>query len=166
LEAVASLAGGLDARTGVLIYPEGTRFTPEKLERALAQLREQGKEELAARAEKLRYVLPPKLGGPQALLSRAPGVDVLLLEHTGFEGTADFASFWGGELIGRTLEVRFRRIAAGRIPQEDVGGWLFDRWVEMDAWVAGRLAEHAGVRSLPGLGGAREDEERRAAAGS
>jgi 1-acyl-sn-glycerol-3-phosphate acyltransferase len=136
IDAVAGLAKDLDARSGVLIYPEGTRFSPSKLARSVAGLHERGLSRLAETAARFRHVLPPRLGGPQALIRAAPGIDVLLLEHTGFEAAATFASFWGGGLVGKTIHVRLRRFAAEAVPAEGREEWLFDRWAEMDEWIS------------------------------
>jgi len=135
VEAVARLARELDERSAVLIYPEGTRFTVEKLERGIEALRDRKLDQLAAMASGYRHVLPPRLGGPLALLEAARGVDLLLLEHTGFEGAATFARFWSGELVGRTIRVRLRRFAASTIPASGRDQWLFERWAEMDGWI-------------------------------
>ena len=135
IELVAQLGEGLDEYSGVLIYPEGTRFTPSKLESRISTLRARGSEKLAAIASGFRNVLPPRLGGPLALFDAAPGVDLLLLEHTGFEGAESFAEFWGGGLIGKLLRIRFRRFAAEAIPASGREEWLFERWAEMDDWV-------------------------------
>jgi hypothetical protein len=136
VEAVARLARELDARSAVLIYPEGTRFAVEKLKRGIEALRDRRLDRLPAMASGFRHVLPPRLGGPLALLQAAPGADLLLLEHTGFEGAAAFATFWRGELVGRTIRVRLRRFTAGAIPASGRAEWLFERWAEMDGWIA------------------------------
>lgn len=138
IDAVVSLTAGLDEASAVLIYPEGTRFEPAKLARSVAKLSEMGLPHLAAIAARYQRVLPPRLGGPLALLEAAPDVDVVFLEHTGFEGAATFASFWGGGLVGKTLHVRLRRFAAESIPTVGRDAWLFERWGELDRWVCER----------------------------
>ena len=135
IAAIARLAIGLDRGSAVLIYPEGTRFSREKLAKGVAQLREKGKEELAAVAEKFQSVLPPRIGGPLALLDAAPEVDVVFVEHTGFEGAATIARFWSGALIGRTIRVRLRRVSAAQIPAQGRDRWLFTEWAETDRWI-------------------------------
>ena len=135
VRAVAALAEALDDRSAVLIYPEGTRFSEEKKARAVEALRARGRDALADRAARFRHVLPPRLGGPVALLD-ATDCDVVLVEHAGFEAAASFREFLGGGLIGQTVRIRIRRFPATVIP-EDREGWLFDRWAEMDDWVAG-----------------------------
>lgn len=136
IEAVAGLGKGLDSKSAVLIYPEGTRFAADKLARRLDVLHERKEEKLAAIASSFRHVLPPRLGGPLALLDAAPGVDLVLLEHTGFEGAATFANFWNGGLVGQTVRARIRRFAAHTIPATGRDEWLFARWAEMDEWIA------------------------------
>ncbi|HSI03360.1 MAG TPA: 1-acyl-sn-glycerol-3-phosphate acyltransferase [Myxococcota bacterium] len=137
IDAIARLGKDLDARSAVLIYPEGTRFSREKLVRSIEALGKRNDEKLAAIAAGFRYVLPPRLGGPLALLNAAPGVDLVLLEHTGFEGAATFTQFWSGGLVGRTIRVRLRRFTPEMVPATDRDLWLFERWAEMDAWIAG-----------------------------
>jgi 1-acyl-sn-glycerol-3-phosphate acyltransferase len=140
IDAIAALARDLGERSGVLIYPEGTRFSAAKRDRAVASLRAKGMNALADIAAKFVAVLPPRLAGPLALIDAAPGVDVVVLEHTGFEGASTFARFWSGELIGRTIRVRVRRIAAATIPATDRDRWLFETWAETDRWVAATAA--------------------------
>ncbi len=146
--AIAGLAHGLDAHSGVLIYPEGTRFSADKLKRSIDGLKRKGLAELAVIAGRYTSVLPPRLGGPLALLDAAPAVDVLLVEHTGFEGAASFATFWSGALVHQTVRVRARRIAAASIPTDRRDVWLFSVWEQVDAWVrAHSLTSLAGPTS-------------------
>ena len=137
--AVAGLAHELDASSAVLIYPEGTRFSPAKLARAITTLRSKASGELTAIAETYRHVLPPRLGGPLALLEAAPHVDVVFVEHTGFDGAATFARFWSGALVNQTIRVRLRRYAARDIPASGRERWLFERWQEIDDWIDDNL---------------------------
>lgn len=135
LERVANLARGLDERSAVLIYPEGTRFTPKKHAAAIAKLEGAGESDLSAIARDYKNVLPPKLGGPLALLANAPNADVVFVEHTGFEDVTSLRQIWRGALAGRTLKVRLRRVAAADIPHERREAWLFGEWRTMDQWV-------------------------------
>jgi 1-acyl-sn-glycerol-3-phosphate acyltransferase len=136
---VQDLGRGLGPRDGVLIYPEGTRFSAAKRRRALERLGRGGDAAALAYAESLTSVLPPRPGGTLALLEAAPGADVVVCAHSGFEGTASLADVWRGALVGRRVRVRFRRIPRSRIPspREARSAWLRDVWREVDAWVAG-----------------------------
>jgi len=135
--AVAALAEDLGPGDGVLIYPEGTRFSHAKKERIVARMRSQGREADAARAEALRHVLPPRSGGPLALLAAAPDADVLFVAHTGFEDSASFDRFFNGGLVGRTVDIRIRACRASDVPagDDDRRQWLFERWREVDAFI-------------------------------
>lgn len=144
IEAVASLADDLGPRRAVLIYPEGTRFSADKLATSTARLAQEGPPALAAIAATYRNVLPPRLGGALALLDRAPGVDVLFLDHTGFEGAVSLATFWRGAFIGREIEIRLRRVAAHDIPAQKRDVWLFEQWAQTDRWIEQRIAARGG----------------------
>lgn len=134
---VLALVSGLGPRDGILIYPEGTRFTPAKRAQVLARIAAAGDPEALARAESLQRVLPPRLGGPLGLLEHPRRVDVLFLAHHGFDRAASFWEFWNGGLVGRTI-----RVALWRAPHRDVPDdrakrveWLHEQWRRVDAWV-------------------------------
>jgi len=146
--AIAALARDLDARSGVLIYPEGKRFSEARRTSAVASLAARGRPDLAEIAAGYRNVLPPKLRGPLALLEAAEGVDVVVLEHCGLEGAATFPSFWRGALVGKTLRLRLRRFPAAEIPARDRERWLFEVWAETDRWIS-EAREAAGEPRVP-----------------
>lgn len=134
LAALRGLASDLELDEGVLIYPEGTRFSEKKLEKAKQRLSptENGRTDLA---RGFRHVLPPRLGGALALLEGAPAVDVVLLSHTGLEKAADLSGAWSGRLIGGTLKIRLTVVRREAIPEENREDWLFRLWSELDQWV-------------------------------
>lgn len=135
--AVARLAASMSAGDGVLIYPEGTRFSPEKKARIVARLREQGREDAATEAEALRHVLLPRPGGYLALLEAAPDADAVFLAHTGFEGSASFDRFFNGGLIGKTVHTQLRTVPAGEIPRSDEERkeWMLQQWRMVDEFI-------------------------------
>lgn len=134
LDAIRALASDLDPEEGVLIYPEGTRFSPAKLAKARERWARDGEPDLARLATEYRRVLPPRLGGPLALLEA--GHDVLLLAHSGLEKAADLSGAWSGRLIGTTLRARLFLYEAAAITPEQRASWLFEVWAELDDWVA------------------------------
>lgn len=141
IDAIEALARGLEAGEGLLIYPEGTRFTPSKRARVVARLEERDPE-LAERARDLQRTLLPRAGGTLALLRAQPRADVVLVAHHGLEGFATVADMWSGGLIGRSVTVEFRRFAHASIPDDDDGRreWLYTRWAELDRWIRKRSA--------------------------
>ncbi|MBI1815042.1 MAG: lysophospholipid acyltransferase family protein [Deltaproteobacteria bacterium] len=134
---VRRLMEHLGAREGVLIYPEGTRFTAAKHDRAIARLEQSGQTELAARARTFRNILPPRLGGPLALLEGNQNADAVFCAHVGFEGAATIGALLSGSLVGQVIRVRFWRVPFAAIPRDRAAQitWLYDQWARVDAFV-------------------------------
>jgi len=136
VEAIERLAAELAPGEGLIIYPEGTRFSAAKRARILANLAERSPE-LHARAAKLEHTLLPRAGGSLALLRRAPQADVVICGHVGLGGFASIADMTSGALVGRTIRVEFWRYPASSLPEGDEAraAWIYDRWAELDRWV-------------------------------
>lgn len=133
---VRALARDLGPGDGVLIYPEGTRFSEAKRSRILERL-EARDADLHRRARGLRHVLPPRLGGCLALLEERPDADVVFCAHAGFDGVTRFSEFLDGGLVGQVVRIAFWRVPAPGIPREPDAriDWLFSQWARVDAWV-------------------------------
>lgn len=131
------LAEDLEPREGVIIYPEGTRWTPAKQKRVLERINDSGDERLIALASGLERLLPPRLGGPFALIDGAPGSDVVFLAHEGFEGVLKPSDVIRGAMVGRTIRIRAWKVTAELIPTErdEQVEWLYDNWGEIDDWL-------------------------------
>ena len=136
---VQELARDLGSRDGVLIYPEGTRFSSAKRTRVLDSLEKSGDLKMLEYARSLAFVLPPRPGGTLGLFDAAPDADVVVCAHTGFEGTASLGDIWRGALVNRVIRIQFRRIPRSEIPtdREAQIAWILEEWRRVDAWVAG-----------------------------
>jgi 1-acyl-sn-glycerol-3-phosphate acyltransferase len=136
LDRLRELTVDMSARDGLLIYPEGTRATPEKLARAKAIIAER-QPEIAPLAERLQNLLPPRLGGSLALLQAAPAADVVIFGHVGLDGFEYISDIWSGGLIGSTVRLKFWRFPAATVPRdsEELVSWLYARWQELDDWI-------------------------------
>lgn len=134
LRRIRELGHSLGPDEGVLIYPEGTRFTEQRRRAALDRMRDGG-DRMLERAERLRHVMPPRPGGTLALLDN--GADVVVGAHHGLEGFAKLGDLWSGGLVGRTINVRLTRIDAATIPtgRRERADWLYDVWAEIDDWI-------------------------------
>lgn len=132
LAQVRSLCANLTPHDGVLIYPEGTRFSPRKREALLAKLSGDAR----ARVARLQHLLPLRRGGSLALLE-TPNVDVLFVGHHGLEGFSRLGELWRGHLVGRTVTVRLWRVPAAEVPAgEDARlAWLDAQWLALDSWI-------------------------------
>ena len=140
IAAVRRLAEDLGDDEAVLIYPEGTRYTPAKHAQAQAQIAER-RPDLAPLAARLRHVLPPRLGGPLALLDSCPGTDVVIFGHVGLDALVRVGDVWAGGLVGTTVRMRFWRHDASTIPagERERAEWMYARWIELDEWVGDQL---------------------------
>jgi 1-acyl-sn-glycerol-3-phosphate acyltransferase len=147
VERVRALAHDLGTDDGVLIYPEGTRFTPERRARAIARIAERDPR-LAARAERLRHLLPPRLGGVGALLDGAPDADVVVIAHHGFDGLRLISDIWRGGLVGLVVRVCIKRVPRSMVPEAGPArvDWLYDLWKDVDDWLDAQFAA-AGERA-------------------
>lgn len=145
IASMLELTRELGTREGVLIFPEGTRATEPKIARAKEIIRER-QPEVAPLAEPLENLLPPRLGGPLALLERAPELDVVFCGHVGFDGLEYISDIWAGGLNGATIRVKFWRVPAAEIPRGERGRieWLYRQWHDLDRWVGAQRAELGG----------------------
>lgn len=138
IELVRGLAAGLGPEEGLLLFPEGTRFSSDRRTRALARLRAEGAADLVRVAEQLGHVLPPRLGGVLGALDAAPDADVVFLAHTGLEGARRLGDLWRGGLVGGTVRLVFWRCPRAEVPEspEERARWLFEQWRRVDAVAA------------------------------
>ncbi|MCA9706150.1 MAG: 1-acyl-sn-glycerol-3-phosphate acyltransferase [Myxococcales bacterium] len=137
--AVGQLAEGLGPRDGALIYPEGTRYSRRKLERARAKLAERDPllHELSAG---LRRVLPPRPGGALALLEHAlpQGADVVFFAHAGLERLVRLHDVLSGAVLGAHVRLWLWRIPGSEVPTQREARlrWLYAQWARVDALAA------------------------------
>lgn len=135
VRAIASLMQDLRPGHGVLMYPEGTRFTARKRERVLRRLEESGDQDAMERARSMPLVLPPRLPGSLALLENNRGADAVFCIHTGFESTMSMGDLWRGELVGKQVRVRFWTVPYEQIPKgrEALSKWMWEEWAKANA---------------------------------
>lgn len=135
LAALRSLATGLGATSGVVIFPEGTRASPARRAALLASLEQKGDHAALARARALTTVLPLRLGGALALLEAAPEADLVFCAHSGFDGIRSLKDFASGAFVGAHIRVHFFRVARAQVPEgsEARAAFLHEQWQRVDA---------------------------------
>ena len=99
---------------GLLIFPEGTRFTAEKHR---------------AQASPYRHLLRPKPGGLRICLDTAPPKTPVIDFTLVYEGEPHF---WNG-LGGATRKIEVHIHPPAQVAPEDAGAWLAARWRQKDA---------------------------------
>lgn len=140
LEKLAAQASDDDT---LVIYMEGTRFSKAKRDRILKTLKQNSDQDALNRAESWTELLPIRPAGALALLQGAPNKDLLFLAHTGFEGSASFASLFNGSWLDTTVRLRFWRIKRANIPSDETGRrtLLSDQWNVMQQAVSEMISK-------------------------
>lgn len=141
---VADLARDLAPDEGVLIYPEGTRFSEARRARVLDRLATRVDAAELARMQRWTDLLPPRLGGPLALLDANPGRDLVFCAHSGFEGSTHFSNLVNGSWTGAHIRIRFWRVPHESIPAE-LGArraFLYAEWDRMQETVVALRDAH------------------------
>jgi 1-acyl-sn-glycerol-3-phosphate acyltransferase len=130
---VTALLDDLGSGEGVLIYPEGTRYSAAKRRQVLERL----DGEAAAQARRWTHLLPPRYGGILALLQHNPGLDLLFCAHVGFEGSASFASLINGAWLDAVIRIHFWRVPFAEIPDGPAAQRHFfdEHWQRMEETV-------------------------------
>ena len=145
LAKLEALTTDLGPNDGLLLYPEGTRCTVEKLARAKEIIAER-QPEIAPLADRLKHVLPPRLGGAVTLLRGARQADVVIFGHVGLDGFEKTSDIWAGGLLNTTVQLKFWRYPVAEIPYDDYDAlvqWLYARWFELDDWIDAQLTAAA-----------------------
>lgn len=136
--AIGDLAEGMDGRDALLLFPEGGNFTERRRVRAIARLRRLGHDAQAAAAERMVYVLAPRPGGALASIAATPDTDILLVAHTGLEQLDSLADLVRGLPLTRRVRAGWWLEPEEALPagHDDRVRWLYDRWADMDRWIA------------------------------
>ena len=132
---VVKLLTTMPKHHGLLLYPEGTRFSEGKRRAVLARLKEKGDEKALARAKAWPSLLPPRPGGLRGVLAHNPGRDLLLLAHRGFEKSASFTELFNGSWLDTTVKLHFWRVPFADIPKDPnaQADFINDLWDAMQA---------------------------------
>ena len=142
---IGRLAADLGEEDALLLFPEGGNFSESRRRRAIDRLRMKGMDSQAAAAERMRHVLPPRSGGVAAAVTAAPHADVVLVGHTGLEHLSSAADLWDGLPMDSTVHMRWWFVPAAQVPRgPELEPWLYERWAELDAWIAADLAGRSG----------------------
>jgi hypothetical protein len=90
---------------------------------------------LADQLDRWPDLLPPRIGGPSAMLEVNPGKDVVFMAHTGFEGSASVKDLISGGWRKQHIRIHFWRIPYEQIP-DDHRAFLYEKWDRMQQTVA------------------------------
>lgn len=140
-QAVARLAAQLKPRDALLIYPEGSDWTPTRHRMAVTRLRLRGLRARADAAAARPHVLPPRPGGTFAALTAAPDAQVAVFMHTGHDDLLEAGALWRALPLRRELHMVWWSEPRPEVSDETAcGRWLDELWGEIDSWVSEQLA--------------------------
>jgi 1-acyl-sn-glycerol-3-phosphate acyltransferase len=125
--------GGVDT---LVMFPEGGNYTPRRHRRAIRRLARTGHHSDAARARRLRNVMPPRPGGVLAVLDEVD-VDVLVIGHSGLGRLHSTGDVWRLLEDPKPVGLKAWFTPFGDVPRDRKRrvGWLFDLWTTVDLWV-------------------------------
>ncbi|GGN02904.1 hypothetical protein GCM10010109_09040 [Actinoplanes campanulatus] len=149
---IGELATGLDDNDAFVIFPEGGNFTLRRRASAIARLWSRGLHDLAARAESLNNLLPPKPGGLFAAIDAAPDAGVIFVAHTGLDRMTSVADVWRELPMDKRLVMRFWSVPPEEVPtgEQERIDWLYDWWARIDAWIDENRPEPRPLWTRPG----------------
>jgi 1-acyl-sn-glycerol-3-phosphate acyltransferase len=135
---IAAMAGELDERAALIIFPEGANFTEQRRRRGIERLEQAGHNNGDEVARAMRHVSAPRPGGALAAIDAAPAADVVVMGHVGFP--TGLGEVWRHLPERQTIEVKLWHEPADTIPAEHDAriDWLFERWRALDEWVQER----------------------------
>lgn len=145
LAGIAEMARGMTNSDVAIIFPEGTRTSSKKLQRALQKIRTKDPER-AQRLGNLQYLLPPKPAGSAVLIDAVPNADVVTVWHVGFDGLDNFR----GMLRRLAIKEAACRVVLTRHARQTVpsgvafAAWLDEQWIEMDR----KLSDVIAIRKM------------------
>ena len=135
---IGQLATGLADDEALIIFPEGTRFSNEKLSRAVTALSETAPTRVQA-AQALTSVLPIRTAGTLAALAKSTA-DVVILNHVGIRDISSIKELQASVPLPTPLRFRLWRTPRTELSpgwsEEQLIQWLDAQWASVNTWVA------------------------------
>ncbi len=128
---LSRLAAEMGAEEGILIFPEGTRFTTKKKQQLLRRFKDD--QEAVSRIESFHQVLPPKHAGVEAIAKACPDAAWVLMGHRGVDKATTFKEFAQGALLGATIEAQIKPVVIE--PDTNLALQIDEIWHQLDDWV-------------------------------
>ncbi len=136
IEKVIALGKELTPNDAVVVYPEGTRFTPKKRARLVEKFADD--EEMGPIVDRLQHTLPPLREGGVRLVEETPDADLVFIAHRGIDDVSAMSDLAKGYMTDATLEVWIWRVPAAQVPrrEEEIREFLVDHWERIDRFIA------------------------------
>jgi 1-acyl-sn-glycerol-3-phosphate acyltransferase len=146
LRQVASLAEDLGSEDALLIFPEGSNWTPTRRINAIRHLRRRHLTEAVRAATLMENVLPPRPAGVMACLEVRPDLKVVIAAHAGLDRLVTARQVWDALPFQAPMMVRVWPASPLPASPEARSQWLTLEWAVVDEWVD---SYHAGSVDQP-----------------
>ena len=138
IQNIGALARGLEPDEAIVIFPEGTRFSPSKLKRAIEMLSATAPERVES-AQRLSCVLPVRTPGFLSILENNQEADVVLLNHVGVTDFKSLHDLWNNIPFPTSLHFNTERLSRSELPPISQPEALIENidqlWEKFDLWV-------------------------------
>jgi len=133
---IKTLGSGTNPGNVSVIFPEGTFYTPERLQKGADRVAAK-RPDLEHMVRGLRHCLPIRPGGVMALLEGAPEADIVIVGHAGLERFVFLSDIVSNIPTDQPWTIHLWRYPRATIPtdRDELLTWLTERWVEMDDWI-------------------------------
>ena len=130
---IGVLARDMADDEALIIFPEGTRCSEEKLAKAIAALSETAPTRVKSASE-LRSVLPPRTAGTLAALAES-NADIVICNHVGISDISSLRQLRAAVPLQTQLKFKLWRTPRSDVKQTQFVQWLDAQWAIVDDWV-------------------------------
>lgn len=132
LEQVAAGVAGMPRDEGILLYPEGTRFSQTRADKIQQKLR--GEIDPNGPVATLKNLLPAKQAGLFTILDTVPDLDVVFMAHIGFDSFRNLGDLTNGTALDTVCKIHCWRVSSADIPSDEASRavWLAAEWKKLD----------------------------------
>jgi 1-acyl-sn-glycerol-3-phosphate acyltransferase len=126
----------------ILLFPEGSNWTPQRRSRAIGHLRRQKRSDAVRAAELMSHVLPARPTGVLAFLESRPDLPVVIAAHAGLDKVVSLPDAWAAIPVREAMRVRLWPATPAPAERHARLAWLRSEWAVVDEWVD---AHHSGA---------------------
>lgn len=133
-----NLMKDLNSKDGILIYPEGTRFTVNKRKKLIEKFTNNQNKLMLEKTTKLKNLLPPRMRGVKTLIQSATSKpDLVFCFHEGLDEIVKLKDLLFGRIYNKQITIKFWRISNEHVSKDDksIDELIYKQWQIMDSMI-------------------------------